>query len=348
MRKVRIAVFGLNHGYKFAVDAKGLPDVDLVATAGFGDLAERRAKELGSPLYSDFNELVEKCDIDGAIIALPNKLHLPAAKVCAERGVGVLVEKPIASTIGDANRIVDLCKKHKVGLLIGQAHRFSGKLRKLRELVTSGTLGEIIGVHMFCVAAKDRDYFNEKWRVSPGGGPLLINGIHDIDALRFITGKEFSSVYAAARNFIRGNPVEDSASVVLETAGGLTATFFISDGAPSPWFYEFNTKEYILYEKYDENCYYVFGTKGSVSFPDLVLRYYEDDKYGWNYRLQTIKHEVPEVDPLTEELKHFIEVLRGTEEPYVTGEDGTETLRLMQAISKSAETGEKVNVEEIS
>jgi len=347
MKKVRIAVFGLNHGYKFAKDAKGLPEVELVATAGFGELADNRAKELDVPLYSDFNDLVEKCDIDGAIVALPNNLHLPAAKVCAANGVSVLVEKPIASTIEDAEHIVAICKKNNVKLLVGQAHRFSGKLRKLRELVVSGFLGDIVGVHMLCVAAKDQDYFKEKWRVSPGGGPLLINGIHDLDGLRFITGQEFSSVYAAARSSIRNNPVEDSASVVLESAGGLTATYFISDGVPSPWFYEFNTKEYILYEKYNENCYYVFGTKASVSFPDLMVWYYDDSKYGWNYRLQTQKHEVPPVDPLMEELKHFIAVLRGTEEPFVTGEDGTETLRLMQAIVKSAETGEKVKVQEI-
>lgn len=347
MKNIRIAVFGLNHGYKFAKDAKEIPDVELVATAGFGELAENRAKELDVPLYSDFNDLIEKCEIDGAIVALPNKLHLPAAKACAAKGVSVLVEKPIASTIEDAEKIVAICKKYNVKLLVGQAHRFSGKLRKLRELVVSGALGDIVGVHMFCVAAKDCDYFKEKWRVSPGGGPLLINGIHDMDGLRFITGQEISSVYAAARNNIRGHPVEDSASVVLESAGGFTATYFISDGVPSPWFYEFNTKEYILYEKYDENCYYVFGTRASVSFPDLVVWYYDDNKYGWNYRLQTKKHEVSAVDPLTEELKHFISVLRGTEEPYVTGEDGTETLRLMQAISKSAATGEKVRVQEI-
>jgi predicted dehydrogenase len=90
----------------------------------------------------------------------------------------------------------------------------------LKEILSSGLLGDLVGVNMLWALAKDRNYFSESWKVAQGGGPLLINGIHDIDNLRFATGLSIKSVYAAARNSIRNNPVEDSASIILETSEG--------------------------------------------------------------------------------------------------------------------------------
>ncbi|WP_027415424.1 Gfo/Idh/MocA family protein [Aneurinibacillus terranovensis] len=342
MKTVRIAVFGLNHGFKFASDALKLPGVELIAVAGDNELSKKRAKELNVPLYKNYKDLVNECSLDGAIITLPNRLHKEAVEVCAKKGVHVLVEKPIASTIEEGEDIIRQCAQSNVKLMVGHHRRFSSKVAKLKEIISSGLLGEIVGVNMLYVLAKDRSYFAESWRLVQGGGPLLINGIHDIDTLRFVTGLNIESVYAAARNSIRKNQVEDSASILLETRGGATVNFFISDGVPSPWSYDCNLRENPKFYHYDENCFYFFGTKGSLSFPSLKMYSYEEENYGWEHKLIEEKFSVEDNDPMTAELVHFVEVLRGESEPVVTGEDGLETLKVINAIKESAAREQKI------
>ncbi|MEW9673036.1 Gfo/Idh/MocA family protein [Ammoniphilus sp. 3BR4] len=344
MKKMRIAVFGLNHGYKFASDALKIPGVELVAVAGDNELSEKRARELNVPLYKNYKDLIGECDLDGAIITLPNQLHKEAVEACANKGLHVLVEKPIASTIEEGEEIIQICAKNQVRLMVGHHRRFSSKVAKLKEIISSGMLGEIVGVNMLWVLAKDRPYFSEGWRLVQGGGPLLINGIHDIDTLRYVTGLNIDSVYTAARNSIRKNQVEDSASVILETKEGATVNYFISDGVPAPWSYDANLKENPKFAHYDENCFYFFGTKGSLSFPDMKMYFYEEENYGWEHKLVVEQFRVADNDPMTAELMHFIDVMKGEAEPLVTGEDGLETLKVIEAIRLSANRGQKITM----
>jgi predicted dehydrogenase len=342
MKNVKIAVLGMNHGYKFARDALKIPGVELVAVAGNNELAVRRAAELNVALYPNYQDLLNECSLDGVIITLPNQLHKEAAEICANKGLDILIEKPIASTIEEGEAIIQTCTRNNVKLMVGHHRRFSSRVRKLKDIISSGMIGDIVGVNMLWVLAKDRAYYSESWRVSEGGGPLLINGIHDIDNLRFVSELNIKSVYATARNSIRNNPVEDSASVILETSEGAIINYFVSDGIPSPWSYEFNMKENPKYPHYKENCYYFFGTKGSVAFPNLKVYSYDENNYGWEHQLKVEELYVEDNDPMTAELLHFVDVLRGESEPLVTGPDGLETLRVIKAIKESAEKGQKV------
>ncbi|MEW9674303.1 Gfo/Idh/MocA family protein [Ammoniphilus sp. 3BR4] len=344
MKKVKIAVLGLNHGYKFAMDALEIPGVELVAVAGENELSVQRAKELNVPIYKDYKSLIHECELDGVIVTLPNRLHREAVVICANKGVHVLVEKPIADTVEDGEAMVQVCAQKNVKLMVGHHRRYSSRLQKLKEVLSSGIIGDLVGVNMLWVLAKDHSYFNEKWRISKGGGPLLINGIHDIDNLRFVTGLNIESVYASARNIIRKNMVEDSASIILETSEGPTINYFVSDGVPSPWSYEFNLRENPKYVRYDENCYTFFGTKGSISFPSFTVYTYEEERYGWEHPLRVEKMEVEENDPMTAELLNFIEVLRGDADPLVTGEEGLQTLKVINAIWRSADMGQKISI----
>jgi len=334
----------MNHGYKFASDALKIDGVELVAVAGNNELEMQRAKKLNVPLYTNYKDLIHECDLDGVIITLPNRLHREAVELCANKGLHVLVEKPIADTVEDGEAIIQVCAQNNVKLIVGHHRRFSSKMQMLKEIISSGEIGDIVGVNMLWVLAKDRKYYSESWRVSEGGGPLLINGIHDVDNLRFATSLNIKSVYAVARNSIRNNPVEDSASVILETCEGATINYFISDGIPSPWSYEMTVKENPKYPYYTDNCYYFFGTKGSLSFPRFTKYSYEKENYGWEHELITEKFDVEDNDPMTAELLHFIDVLRGAAEPLVTGEDGLETLKVINAIKESVDKEQKINI----
>jgi predicted dehydrogenase len=342
MKSIRVAVLGMNHGFKFANDIVRLPDVELVAVAGNDKISEKRARELNAPLYRDYLDLLNDCTLDGVIITLPNHLHKAAAEACAQRGIHILVEKPIADTVENAETIIKVCSQNQIKLLVGHHRRYSSQMKLLKEVISSGKIGRLVAVNMMWVLAKDRPYFKESWRVTEGGGPLLINSIHDIDNFRYVTGLSIESVYAAVRNSIRKNPVEDSASIILEAKEGATINYFVSDGVPAPWSYEFNLKENPKYVHYNENCYYFFGTKGSLAFPSFKMYSYDEKNYGWEHQLVMDQLTVEENDPMTAELLHFIDMIRGQAEPFVTGEDALETFKVLNAIRESGLKGKKI------
>lgn len=337
----KIVVLGLNHGCAFAKAVKHTENAVLIAAAGRG----RQAEELDVPVYEDYLELLDKHpEADGAVIALPNKLHLPAAEACAKRGIDMLVEKPLAPTIEEGEAIINVCREYGVSLAVGHHRRFSSKVRRLEQIVASGELGMLIGGTMVWALAKDKEYYNEAWRTEEGGGPLLINSTHDIDNLRFVTKLTFTSVYAAAQNSIRGNVVEDSASILLETKEGPSFTYFLSDGAPSPWSYEVTARENSKYVSYKENCYHLFGSRGSVSFPQLDVYRYTEEQHGWYEPLQHENQQPDMNDPFARELHHFINVLYKEEKPFVTGEDALETMKVVHAVKRSIKQKEKVMI----
>lgn len=349
MEKIRLAVLGMNQGSKSAHDAAKHPDVDLVAVAGFGDKDREIAKELGVPIYSDYTLLLKQEDLDAVVISLPNNLHTEATEHAIEAGLKyILLEKPIAPSVEEAEHIIDICDKAGVTLLIGHHRRSSTRYQFLKQLIESGKLGSLVGIQSTFALAKDRDYFDLDWHVRKGtGGPLLINAVHDFDDLNFVTGMKPKRVYAAARNTIRHKEVEDSVSVLVEYEGGVTATYFLSDGTPGPWNYDLAAEENVFWTMCPgENSMHVFGTKGSFGFPNMDLYYYDDDAYGWTSPLVHEHFDIEKNDPMAAEMDHFVDLCTGREtKPRCSGEDGLNTLKICLAIDESAETGQVVEID---
>ena len=340
-KMIRLAVLGLNQGSKIARDAKVNAEIDLVAVAGFGDHDTQVASELDVPLYNDYEQLLKSEELDAVAIALPNSLHSAATELALEVGIkNILLEKPIANSVEEAEHIIKICKDAGAVLLVGHHRRSSNRYQLLRKIVESGRLGKIVGIQSNYAIAKPREYFDVEWHTKKGGGPLLINAIHDFDDLNFVTGMKPARVYAAANNTVRGNEIEDSVSAVVEYDGGVTASYFISDGTPGPWNYDLAAEENTFFTMCPgENSMRVFGTKGSFGFPNMDLYYQEDSAYGW---LQPIKHEHFEVeknDPMTAELEHFVDLCLGREQvPRCSGENALDTLKVILAMQESAET----------
>ena len=229
MDKIKLAVLGLNQGSKIARDAKANPEIELVAVAGFGDHDVKVAEELGVPLYNDYTLLLKQEDLDAVAIALPNTLHVQSTELALAAGIkNILLEKPIANTVEEAEHIIKICEDAGATLLVGHHRRSSNRYQLLRQVIDSGKLGKIVGIQSNYAIAKPHEYFDVEWHTKKGSGPLLINAIHDFDDLNFVTGMKPTKVYAAARNTIRGNEVEDSVSAVVEYEGGVTASYFVS------------------------------------------------------------------------------------------------------------------------
>lgn len=347
MDAIKMAVLGLNQGSKIARDAKANPEIDLVAVAGFGEHDIQVAQELGVKLYTDYTLLLKQERLDAVAIALPNTLHVEAVELSLAAGIkNILLEKPIANTVEEAEHIIKICKDADAVLLVGHHRRSSSKYQLLKEIIDSGRIGSIVGVQSNYAIAKPHSYYDVEWHTKKGGGPLLINAIHDFDDLNFVTGMTPAKVYAAARNTVRGNEVEDSVSAVVEYKEGVTASYFVSDGTPGPWNYDLAAEENTFFTMCPgENSLRVFGTKGSFGFPNMDLYCYDENAFGWTSPLIHEHFDVEKNDPMTAELDHFVDLCRGREAtPRCTGENALDTLKVINAILDSAETGVPVTL----
>jgi predicted dehydrogenase len=285
----------------------------------------------------------EGTDGVGVIVAAPNRLHVPIALECVERGVPVLVEKPIADTVEDAQRLVDAAEEAGVPLLVGHHRRYSPLLEAAARTVAAGTLGRVVAVQGSALFSKPDDYFDAApWRREPGGGPILINMVHEVDDLRAVCG-EILAVQAMAANGTRGHAVEDTVAVVLRFASGALGTFLLSDTAAAPFSWELTSAENAAYpHQPDADCYVIAGTRGSLRVPTMRLTTYPGAPSWWE-PFEAAVVEVEDADPLARQLAHFCDVIRGAA-PRVTGRDAVETLRVTLAIAEACRTGELVEI----
>jgi predicted dehydrogenase len=348
MERVRVGLIGMGLiGRAHAATLQKVEECDLVAVA---DVDERHAETvagLGVTYYRAYEEMLSKERLQGVVIATPNHLHAAMGIACAERGLHLLVEKPITPNLAEADRLIDAAKRNKVQILVGHQRRFNARVEKAREVVRGGELGTLVGATITWALLKPREYFEGAfaWRKNRGGGPILINLIHEIDNLRYICG-EVDEVFAATGNQVRGFAVEDTAAVTFRFGNGAVGTAFVSDCVPSLSAYEATTGENPLIPHDFGNCYHFFGTDASLLFPQMKKLFYSDHaKLGWHYPIteQGVKV-IQDDDPYVKEFRHFARVVRGQEAPRVSGEDARRTLEVTLAIQQSGETRQPVQV----
>ena len=336
----KIAVIGAGLiGHKHAALIAACPQATL---AGICDSEASRgsvAQQFATRFYQHPEELLAQEKPDGVIIATPNHMHASVAEVCAAHGVHMLVEKPIADTLADAQRIVRSAKAAGVQVLVGHHRRHNPLIAETRRLIAQGAVGRLIGISVLWTIRKPDDYFQVTWRSQrPNGGPALINLIHDVDSLRFICG-EVKQVYAQCSSAVRNFAVEDSLSATLSFENGAFASVLLSDAAVAPWSYEATSGENPTYFRTHEDCYRFVGTTGALAFPTLRLwRYANPQQVGWQHPMEMSEQVVEAADPLVRQLEHFCRVIRGEETPFVSGQDGTRSLAVILALLQSAET----------
>ena len=336
MKRIRIAVIGAGmFGRKHIEKVRSSAMTELSAVAEVSDAGISDA-----PVFRDYGEMLEKTKPDGAIVATPNPLHVPVALACVERGIPVLVEKPVADTVEAGRRLVEAARRAGVPVLVGHHRRHNPRIEKARDIVQGGGIGTLAAVSALWLLQKPEDYFDTRWRREPGGGPLLINLIHDIDDLRFICG-EIAEIRALTANSVRGFPVEDSAAVAFRFAGGAVGTATVSDAVAAPWSWEISSGENPVYPCEHENCYFFSGTSGSLALPAMELWSYRG-KSGWHAPLTKEAIAVKDEDPLVRQLRHFCDVIRGKEKPRIDAEDGLRTLAALQAVNQAASSGRPV------
>ncbi len=210
MKKLKAAVIGVgNMGRHHARIYSKLSQTNLIAIADINEkISKALAKKYRCRFYTDYKKMLDEEELDVVSIATPTSLHYKIALDCIKRKINVLVEKPIASTLGQAEIMINEAKKQDVTLMVGHIERFNPAVRKIKDMVARGLLGEVR-----CIISK---------RVGmPATGKVIDAnvivdiGIHDIDILNYLYNSVPEKiVVAGGRAFMKDR--EDHADIFLK------------------------------------------------------------------------------------------------------------------------------------
>jgi predicted dehydrogenase len=346
MKTLRIAIVGAGMiGRRHMALIEASDECTVAAIVDPSPASRELALSRGVPHYESLDAMFTAQRPDGVIVASPNTLHVPNGLDCIRHGVPALIEKPIADSVADAMTLVHASEAAGVALLIGHHRRHSPLIARARAALDQGAVGRLVGVMGSALYHKpDRYFVDGPWRAQPGGGPILINMIHEVDDLRALCG-EIVAVQAQASNATRAFAVEDTVAVTLQFANGALGTFLLSDTAASARSWEQTSGEDKSYAHYpDEDCYLLVGTEGSLAVPTMRLARFASER-SWYVPMQASVVESAREDPLARQLRHFCAVLRGEAVPLVTARDSMRTLEVTLAISAAAKEGRRISTE---
>lgn len=353
MPNLNIAVAGAGLiGRRHIAMINGSDRCNLSAIVDPSEIAVKQAQELGVPIYPTIEALFAAAPPDGIVLATPNQLHVSHAKLCIKAGVPAIIEKPLADTLESGIELVEIAERANAKLLVGHHRRYGSVIDKAVETIKSGALGRVVavvGTALF-YKAESEGYFEGafSWRREPGGGPIMLNMIHEVSNLRALVG-EIVEVQAMASSATRGFPVEDTAAVALRFENGALGTFLLSDTAATDRSWEHTSGEdkfrYAKAHTDDDDCYLVSGTWGTLAIPTMRMqRYMRDEDRSWHKALEKSKIPLEVVDPLARQIDHFCDVIEGRAEPLVTARDGLQNLRVVDAILRAIATKGLVSV----
>jgi len=298
------------------------------------------------PLFHSLQHCVNAVKLDGVIIASPNAFHYEQARFCIEKNIPVLIEKPITSDIDEAIHLNKLVLDRKAKALVGHHRAYSPLLETAQRVIQEGRLGRLVSVVGSAQFYKPAQYFLDgPWRSQLGGGPILINMIHEVGNLRALMG-EIIKVQAMSSSAVRQFVVEDTVVINFGFSNGALGTFVLSDTAATPMSWEQTSRENPAYTTYEnEDCYTVSGTQGSLSFPTMRIRYFpKGNEASWWSPFLEENISFERDDPLRRQLAHFVKLILGHCEPQVSVVDGCRNLMVIEAIRSAINSGNLVNI----
>ncbi len=320
----RVAVIGVGSmGKNHARVYNELPEAELVAVSDANPaVAQAIGAQFGTAHFTDYRELLAQVKPEAVTIAVPTAMHEEVALAALEAGADVLVEKPIAATLEEGQRIIERARELNRKLMVGHIVRFNPALQALKQKLQAGELGRIFQI--FCrragpFPARIRDV-----------GVVVDLAPHDVDIMRFLTGMDPERVYAETEQRIHTDH-EDLLFGMLRFPEGITGALEIN------WLTPTKVREVL-----------VLGERGLFRVDDLVqdLYFFENaqaaaDNYPALRVLKgvsegsMVRYSLQRYEPLKAELQAFLKAVRGEAPVAVTGEDGLKALRLALALVES-------------
>jgi predicted dehydrogenase len=352
MRDLSVGFIGLSHlhpkSYMPVFGAAGGFRVTSVAEANPAVL-ESFASEFPVRPYGDWREMLDKEKLDLAVLFLPHCQCPEAGIACAEHGVHVLAEKPMAASSEGLRRLMAATEKAGVILSSPYVWRYHAVARAMKQYVDDGVLGRVVGCEGRCAAGRLHRYVegNARWmltRALSGGGPMYNLGVHWIDLYRWMLADEVVEVTAKNVKINQEYDIEDNSFALLTFSKGAVTALDISYTVPDSF-------------PYGRDLYLALrGTSGVLS---------------WSPSFEGVKEtlfvcsDAPEFAPATRRhiefelqtqpgyagastvrfLADLGDAIRNGTPPAITGEDGLRALEVVEAIYESAESGRAVRLE---
>ena len=307
-----------------------LDTVELAAVCDADAEAVKAATHKHSiPGYSSWDEMLDKEKLDAAIVAVPTRFHLAAGMAALQRGVHVLIEKPIATDLDEGRQLVDAARRAKKLLAVGHIERFNPAVRELRRRLGAGEIGRI-----FQIQARRQGPFPARIR---DVGVVIDLATHDLDVMYTLAGSEILRLYAETERRIHTDH-EDILNALLKFDSGVLGVLQVNWLTPTKirevsvlgergmFVCNYLTQDLVFYENAD------FPKESDARrHPRAVV---EGEEVGYP---------IVQAEPLRQELEAFFAAVRGERQLEVDGEAGLRALHLALALVESATAAQVID-----
>ncbi len=314
-----------------------IDDIKLVAVS---DVNREAAQKIGDQLKvahatTDYKELCKQ-DVDFVVISLPHGLHKEVAVHCLNAGKHVLVEKPIATTVDDAQAMIDAARRNKRKLGVHFQQRFIDATQEAKKLIDGGKLGKILQASVSVMWSRDIDYYKKSsWRGTwklEGGGSLINQAIHPVDQMVYLLGN-VKRLFGCWAHRVHDIEVDDNTCAAFVFESGAFGTIQTSTSTKAAFPARLT----------------IFGSEGGLELDGNVLTYFKAD--GTKERTDYAAMEGGQVASATDPRKFsvvaharlmndFADAIREDREPLVSGDEGLRSIKIIRAVYDSA--GERV------
>lgn len=338
MKSYRFGIVGSGFMGRTHIEAlKRLPNAKAVAVTG-GSRAPGLAERYGIDFVADKDALLRRPDLDAVVITTPHHLHAAEALVALEHGKHVLVEKPLATTPEDCDRMIAAAARRGVALGVGYQQRFRVNNIRACELVRAGAIGQVqavqVSMPMYAGAIKSGGFGGDwSWWNDPANvGHLLNSSPHAVDLLTWMMGTEVKAVTGLSRTFLPGLEVEDTTMALLEFANGAIASLFSSRALPAPSF------------PGEDFRFRIVGSRALLDL-DAYTELRLSDESGWRVVSQQppVKHEGADtafadvrMQAYRDQMAAFLDLIEGRPTTVGTGPAGRAAVAACRAILDSS------------
>lgn len=336
---MRVAIVGCGWAGRRHAGAYRAGDADLAWAV---DLDLARANAIGADHAStDLAVALSDARVKAVSVCLPHALHAPAAVAALEAGKHVLVEKPLAANLTEADQMIAAAEAASLVLMVAETVRFDPLLVRAIELVRAGAIGQPALVQITRQAYLRRSFLDERrWfldRETAAGGIMMSGGIHDFEVLRMLLGEPVSVFAARVRQRFVEMEGDDTSVATVRFPNDVTATLVES----------FLMKTFVTASGPEEHTLRVDGDLGSlmVDGRERTIRMFsEAPEYQLPAGLAEYQIRVDGSDLFEQEIRHFLDCIEHGKEPITSARSQRRTLELVLAAYTSMETGALVKV----
>ncbi|WP_226528949.1 Gfo/Idh/MocA family protein [Metabacillus niabensis] len=322
--KVGMISFAHGHAFGYANALQKINGIELVGIADDNqERGEKVAAQFQTTYFEDYRELLDQ-DIEAVIITSENSLHIEHVVSAARKGIHILCEKPLASKVEDAKKMIQVCKENNVILQTAFPVRFNTPIVNAKKIIDNGELGKIIAIKGTNRGTNPGGWFVDKEK--SGGGAVIDHTVHVVDVIRWYTGAEVTEVYAEVDHKISEYDIDDCGLLTMEFDNNMFATLDCS------W------SRNKTYPTWGDVTLEIIGTNGTLvvdAFEQKTAVYSNQDGAQWDFWGDNMD------DALVAD---FITTVKENRVPSITGEDGLKALEVAIAAYESSEKKQPVSL----